>query len=238
MTHRSPLFTLLGLVVAFAIMFGVNLASSAPRDSYRASPSQAASATAAATSAASPSSTAPSSEPPSSSAPASPLASASATPQQSKFPHKVVYAGRTADDSAAIAVAVLGDQAAAYLCDGQDVESWLRGTVKGDEISLTSRKGAALEAKLAGKTLEGKIELNGDELKFAIKEAKPPAGLYRARGAKTSIGWIILPDGSQVGLQTSGEDSSPAPKLDPGNPEVTVDGELLHGEPVSGDQDV
>jgi hypothetical protein len=133
---------------------------------------------------------------------------------------------------------VLGDKAAAYLCDGHDVESWLRGTVKGDEISLTSRKGAALEAKLVGRTLRGKIEVNGDELKFAIKEAKPPAGLYRARGAKTTIGWIILPDGSQVGIQTSGEESAAAPKLDPDNPEVTVDGESLQGEPVSGDQDV
>jgi hypothetical protein len=150
----------------------------------------------------------------------------------------VVYAGRTTDDSAAIAVAILGNRAAAYLCDGQDVESWLRGSVNGNEISLKSRKGASLEAKLAGKTLEGKIEVNDDELKFAIKEAKPPAGLYRARGAKTTIGWILLPDGSQVGIQTSGEDSASAPKLDPANPEVTVDGESLQGEPVSGDQDV
>jgi hypothetical protein len=237
-THRSPLVTLLGLVVAFAIMFGVNLASSAPRDSYTAGPGATPSATAAATSAASPTAAATSSEPPSASAPPSPPPSASETAAENTFPHKVVYAGRTTDDSAAIAVAVLGGKAAAYLCDGRDVESWLRGTVKGDEISLTSRKGAALEAKLAGKTLEGKIELNGDELKFTIKEAKPPAGLYRARGAKTTIGWIILPDGSQVGIQTSGEDSSPAPKLDPGNPEVTVDGDSLQGEPVSGDQDV
>jgi hypothetical protein len=235
-THRSPLVTLLGLVVAFAIMFGVNLASSAPRNSYTAGPGATPSATAAATSAASPTAAATSSEPPS--APPSPPPSASETAVENTFPHKVVYAGRTADDSAAIAVAILGDRTAAYLCDGHDVESWLRGRVKGDEISLASRKGAALEAKLAGKTLEGKIELNGDELKFAIKEAKPPAGLYRARGAKTTIGWIILPDGSQVGIQTSGEESGPAPKLDPDNPEVTVDGESLQGEPVSGDQDV
>jgi hypothetical protein len=84
----------------------------------------------------------------------------------------------------------------------------------------------------------GKIELDNDELKFAIKEAKPPAGLYRARGAKTTIGWIILPDGSQVGIETSGEESGPAPELDPDNPSVTVDGESLQGEPVSGDLDV
>jgi hypothetical protein len=237
-THRSPLVTLLGLVAAFAIMFGVNLASSAPRDSYSAGPGSTPSATAAATSAANPTSAAPSSEPPSATPPPTPSHSASKTAKGEEFPNKIVYAGRTADDSAAIAIAILGDQAAAYLCDGENVESWLRGTVKGNEISLTSRKGAALEAKLNGRTLVGKIELDNDELKFAIKEAKPPAGLYRARGAKTTIGWIILPDGSQVGIETSGEESGPAPELDPDNPSVTVDGESLQGEPVSGDLDV
>jgi hypothetical protein len=32
----------------------------------------------------------------------------------------------------------------------------------------------------------------------------------------------VLPDGSQVGVQTTGEESAPAPELDPDNPEVTV----------------
>jgi len=233
-THRSPLVTLLGLVAAFAIMFGVNMASSAPRDSYGASPSPAPSATAAVPSPADQTSAAPSSEPPSPIPPPSP----SETEEVEKFPNKVVYAGRTDDDSAAIAVAILGDQAAAYLCDGRDVESWLRGTVKGDEISLTSKKGASLEARLVHGALEGKIEVADKELHFTINEAKPPAGLYRARGAKTTIGWIILPDGSQVGIQTTGEESASAPKLDPDNPQVTVDGESLQGEPVSGDLDV
>ena len=48
----------------------------------------------------------------------------------------------------------------------------------------------------------------------------------------------MLPDGSQVGVQTTGEESTPAPELDPAQPEVTVEGEALKGEPVSGDQDV
>jgi hypothetical protein len=232
-THRSPLVTLLGLVGLFAIMFGVNLASSAPRDSYAGSPSPVPSVTAAA-----PTSAEPTSEPPSPSPPfPSPAPSASET-EVEKFPNKVVYAGRTEDDSAAIAVAVLGDQAAAYLCDGNDVEAWFRGEVVGDEISLTSRRGASLEAKLVHGALEGKIELGDEELTFLVNEAEPPAGLYRARGSKTTIGWIILPDGSQVGIQTTGEESAPAPELDPDNPEVTVDGESLQGEPVSGDLDV
>jgi hypothetical protein len=234
-THRSPLVTLLGLVALFAIMFGVNLASSEPRDSYTGSPSPAASPTAA-TSPADPSPAPPTREPPS--PPPTATATATENTETEKFPNKVVYAGRTDDDSAAIAVAVLGNRAAAYLCDGNDVEAWFRGKVVRDEISLTSKGGASLQAKLVHGGLEGKIKLNAEELAFTIGQAEPPAGLYRARGSKTTIGWIILPDGSQVGIQTTGEESAPAPKLDPDNPEVTVDGEQLQGEPVSGDLDV
>ena len=133
-----------------------------------------------------------------------------------------------------------GTKAAAYLCDGESVESWLRGTVEdGDTLSLRNKNGSnELEARLDDGRLEGKVDLNGDELEFTLDKAEKPAGLYRARGAKTTIGWIVLPDGSQVGVQTTGEESTPAPELDPAQPEVTVDGEALTGEPVSGDQDV
>ena len=241
MTHRSPLVTLAGLVIAFAVMFGVNLASSAPAGSYsrrarprrrprRRRPTHDRRATAAErteTASASPAET---------TAP-----SPSATESEdggSEFPAKIVYAGRTRDDSAAIAVAVLGEKAAAYLCDGRNVESWLRGTVDKDEIKLESKDGAKLEAGLDGNRLEGTIEVNDEKLRFEIREAKKPAGLYRAKGSKTTIGWIVLPDGSQVGIQTTGEESSAAPELDPDAPQVSVDGEQLDAEPVSGDEDL
>jgi hypothetical protein len=232
-THRSPLVTLIGLVAAFAIMFGVNLAvTDATAD--RADPGAAPSATAGASA---PATSAPPS--PSASAPASPSAT-EPEPAGEQFPGEVVYAGRTEDGGVAVAVAVRGNQAAAYLCDGESVESWLRGTVKdGDTLSLRNKSGTnELEAKLDDGRLEGKVDLDGNELEFTLDQAEKPAGLYRARGAKTTIGWIVLPDGSQVGVQTTGEESTPAPELDPDNPEVTVDGEALRSEPVSGDQDV
>ena len=237
MKYRSPLFTLAGLVLAFAIMFGVNIANSGPRV-YTGAPPAATTVAAA-----------PSSSPAASSEPASPTASetaaASASPQETTtstkprtIPDRVVYAGHTKDGSAGIAVAVLGDHSAAYFCDGRSIESWLRGEVNIDTISLTSKRGAKLEARLDGNVLRGTIKVAGTKQTFAIKEAKKPAGLYRAKGSKTTIGWIVLPDGSQVGVQTTGSDSVPAPKLDPDQTEVTVDGETLTAEPVSGDQDV
>ena len=149
-----------------------------------------------------------------------------------------MYAGRAEDSPAAIAVAVLGDQAAAYFCDGRNVEAWFRGTVDGGHISLKSKSGATLQAKLDGNHIKGTVEIKNDTLKFEINEAKKPAGLYRARGSKTTIGWIVLEDGSQVGVQTTGADSSAAPELDPESPQVTVDGENLDAAPVNGDEDL
>ena len=233
MTHRSPLVTLIGLVAAFAIMFGVNLASSGSAAELPVPPSTGTTASAPGTSAP------PTSAEPSASPSTAPSPAPTATEDDEQFPDQVVYAGRTEDGTVAVAVAVLGNQAAAYLCDGESVESWLRGTVDGEQLSLRNKNGSTeLEAKLEKGQLEGKIDLDGDELEFTIGEARKPAGLYRARGAKTTIGWIVLPDGSQVGVKTTGEESTPAPELDPDTPGVTVDGETLQGEPVSGDQDV
>jgi hypothetical protein len=149
-----------------------------------------------------------------------------------------VYAGRTDDHTAAIAVAVVGDLAAAYLCDGRNVEAWFRGTVEGGDLSLKSKSGGTLEAKLDGDHIKGTVQVNNDTLRFEINEAKKPAGLYRARGSQTTIGWIVLEDGSQVGVQTSGADSSAAPQLDPENPQVSVGGEDLDAAPVNGDEEL
>jgi hypothetical protein len=227
--HRSPLVTLAAVALAFAIMFTVNMLSGPPGSSSTgaAGPS-AAPTTAAATGSSRVTET----------TPGTASASASETGEDSEFPEKVVYAGRTDDGPAAIAVAVLGNQAAAYVCDGRNVESWFRGTVEGGHITLQSKSGATLQAELDGDHLKGTVQIKNDTQKFEINEANKPAGLYRARGSNTSIGWIVLEDGSQVGVQTTGTDSSAAPQLDPENPQVMVDGESLNAAPVVGDEDL
>jgi hypothetical protein len=224
--HRSPLVTLAAVALAFAIMFTVNMLSGPPGSSSTgtAGPSAAPTTTG--------------SHQATETTPGTASDSASETAEDSAFPEKVVYAGRTDDGPAAIAVAVLGNQAAAYVCDGRNVESWFRGTVKGGRITLKSKSGATLQAELDGDHLKGTVEINNDTQKFEINEANKPAGLYRARGSTTTIGWIVLEDGSQVGVQTTGTDSSAAPELDPETPQVMVDGESLNAAPVNGDEDL
>jgi hypothetical protein len=226
--HRSPLITLAAVALAFAIMFTVNILSGPPGSSSTGTAGPAATPTTAAATA----------SPELTETPGTPSASASETAEDSAFPEKVVYAGRTDDGPAAIAVAVLGNQAAAYVCDGRNLESWFRGSVEGGRISLKSKSGATLQAELDGDHLKGTVQIKDDTQKFEINEASKPAGLYRARGSETTIGWIVLEDGSQVGVQTTGEDSSAAPQLDPENPQVTVDGENLDAAPVNGNEDL
>jgi hypothetical protein len=228
--HRSPLITLAAVTLAFIIMFTVDVLAGPPGGN---------SAQPAVTSAPpAPASAASLSPQPSKTAAATPSASASKSSEESKFPKKVVYAGHAEGRSGALAVALLGNQSAAYFCDGRSIESWLRGDVKGADISLKSKDGAALQASLDGDHLKGTLKINNDKLKFEINEAKKPAGLYRARGSKTTIGWIVLEDGSEVGVQRNGADSTPAPELNPENPQVTVDGESLNAQPVNGKEDL
>ena len=227
MKHRSPLVTLAAVVVAFLIMFTVNMLVSPPGGS--------------AGEPASPPAAPPSTEPAqqTTTAVATPSATASKSTEDKSFPNKIVYAGHTEDKSGAIAVAVLGDQAAAYFCDGRSIESWLRGTVQGRVISLRSKDGATTaQARLDGDHLKGTLKIKNERHKFEINEAKKPAGLYRARGSKTTIGWIVLKDGSQVGVQTAGTNSTAAPQLNPQSPQVTANGESLDAKPINGDEDL
>jgi hypothetical protein len=227
--HRSPLITLAAVVLAFAIMFIVDILSGPPGNSSTGTANP---------SAAPPTANASSTSPqPTETTVASTSPSASKSTEDSKFPEKIVYAGHAEDGAGAIAVAVLGTQAAAYFCDGRSVESWFRGAVTGSDISLKSRDGATLQASLDDDHLKGSLRMKNDRLRFEINKAKKPAGLYRARGSKITIGWIVLEDGSEVGVQTTG-DSTPAPDINPQDPQVTVDGEQLDAAPVNGNEDL
>jgi len=230
--NRGPLLTLGGLAALFVLMFAVNLANSQPS----AQPYGIPSATAAPASAtATPE---PVSPPPSPSPKPQPTAEPTEEPSpKSVYPDEVVYAGRTKDGSIAVAVAVLNGRAAAYICDGRRIEAWMKGAVDGERDLAVSGQQSALKAELRTSgpdRLVGQVQAKGRTWSFEIGVAKKPAGLYRARGAKTTIGWIVLPDGSQVGLQTDGDGTSRAPELDLDRPTVSADGEQVKAGPVSG----
>ena len=158
-------------------------------------------------------------------------------PPSPQFPAEVVYTGRADGSPTAIAVAVKGDESAAYLCDGKNLELWLRGTAKDGKVDLKSADGAStLTAQLnAESLLAGTISLAGAPLNFAIPVGPPPAGLYRGQNGETSVGWIIMPNGQQVGIASSGSTKKPAPMLDPAKGGATVDGKFVPAEKVTGE---
>ncbi|MFF3613890.1 hypothetical protein [Streptomyces sp. NPDC002580] len=178
---------------------------------------------------------------------ASVSASASASPSPGVSPRpsptrgavaNADYAGRTDDDSSAVAVSVRGGKAIAYFCDGHDKESWLKGDVKDDgTMKLTGGHGDVLDGKLRdGKRIDGTAAVGGQRYGFRADKTVKPSGLYRAtatvRGAKVDGGWIVLPDGKQVGVVERDGTPSAAPEIDPETGAVTIDGQKIVARPV------
>ena len=152
------------------------------------------------------------------------------------FPAEALYAGDATGSDIAVAVAVKGDQASAYLCDGANVEDWLKGSAENGQLELTSKDGASsLTAKLEGDRLVGEIDVDGEALPFSIGVADSPAGLYRGENGETTVGWIIMPNGQQVGIASTAGEETPAPELDPGKGFVTVEGKRVDAQQVEGD---
>jgi hypothetical protein len=233
--HRSPLITLLavgagigGLLLANAIRTTDDTAAGTPTGTASTAPT---------TALTTPPTTAPTSEP--TQAPSSkPTQPPSVTAKPPAFPNKIVYAGRTVDRRASVAIAVLNGRSAAYFCDGRAVEAWFTGTAANGRIALRSKKGDTIEARLKGADVTGEVRIGARAFRFTVGKAEPPAGLYRGRasvnGRTTTIGWIVLPDGTQVGISSDATSAEPAPQLNPSEGGVTVDGTRIDASPVSG----
>jgi hypothetical protein len=223
MRSRGPLITLGAVVILAALLLVANTLAGGPASPTSAAATPAGSATSA--------------------PPAGSAATPSPTPQPPPAPVQAVFAGVTSGDEATLAVAVSAGQAAAYLCDGANVEAWLQGTVTGDQIALTGRNGAGLTASIAGPAMLGTVTTNtGQVLPFSAAQAAPPAGVYQARGTlnglATRIGWAVLPDGRQVGLATVDGNKRPAPPLDLATGGFTLDGTASTAGPVAGSDTV
>lgn len=225
MGQRSPLVTLAAAAVGLVALLVVN--------STQTTSTGAASSGAVVTSVpvTPPNTGRPTTSPPPSSP--QPTATKQAAPTPSQV--AVVYAGRTANREATLAVAVKGGRAAAYFCDGRSIEAWLTGTRTGNDLTLRSRGGDRLVANLDTGQVTGTVTVHGRTLRFTIDKADKPAGLYRAKTSGNTIGWIVLADGSQVGIDNDGT-PAPAPPLDPSTGTSTVGGTPVTATSVTGDE--
>jgi hypothetical protein len=145
------------------------------------------------------------------SAPASTAATPPAKPAKPTPPLRVdvngTWAGKVGGTGTTLAIAVKNGTAVAYLCDGDRIEAWMRGTAIGSLLTMKAVKGnGRLTGTLRGDRASGQVTEAAKDRAFDIGAVSKPSGLYRAtanvRGAAVVGGWIVLPSGRQVGLAT------------------------------------
>ena len=232
MKLNTPLVTLLtGAALGIVLLVASMLAAHTKAPGYTAASS---------------SSSAPAAISPATPAPAPATASSPATAATSATAADVVkgdYAGRVHGGGASIAIAIHGSQAIAYVCNGSVVEAWFQGTAASGRLVMTGKNGARLNATYYAKKANGDVVADGFHYTFSVPVVHKPSGLYRAtadvRGATIKAGWIVLPDGTQVGSLES--DASAAVPAATGAPALDVaagtaqDGStVLHANAVSG----
>ena len=146
---------------------------------------------------------------------------APSTPPPPAFPAKADYVGKipTANGTITLEITVEGDKAIAYACDGNTVESWLRGSAANGAVSLASKdKSGRLEGHLEGSAIVGTLWIGEKKWDFNAPVAQPPAGLYVYENAGVRNSWIVDSSGGVTGVQRR-EDNSTAPA-----PTLTTDG--------------
>ena len=250
MKRNTPLITLLtGAVLGVVLLVASMMAtpSGTPVNYSAAAASSAAPSSAAASSPApaesSPATSAAPSE--SSEAPGPSSAEPEAPEPTRTTPTRADFAGRVGGGGGSVAVAVHGDKAVAYVCNGSTVEGWMRGKVQNGKLVLTGKNKAHLTASYHAGKVTGDVEAHGTDYSFSMstvsKSSSKSSGLYQAtavvQGKTIKAGWIVLGDGTQIGsVETDelAENAVPAPKLDVATMTARIGNVVLHAVPVSG----
>ena len=135
---------------------------------------------------------------------------ATASSSKSYVPPKADYVGQVNGGGAAVAISVHQGKAVAYVCNGHAVAAWYRGTAVNGKLDLTGKNGARLTVDYHSGTATGSVMADGVQYSFSasmvhgtVPTGQRPPGLYEATatvdGVSIKAGWIVLPDGSQVG---------------------------------------
>jgi hypothetical protein len=172
---------------------------------------------------------------------AAPAPAPTPAPPAPAFPAKADYVGKipTAKGTITLDITVEGNKAVAYACDGNSIESWLRGSATNGALSLASKdKTGRLEGRLEGNAVVGTLWIGEKKWDFKADPAQPPAGLYIYDNAGVRNGWIIDGTGGVTGVQRRPDGSTaPAPGLSIDRTAV-IDGQTIVATKVEGASDV
>ena len=159
-----------------------------------------------------------------------------AAPSVTPFPAKADYVGEVATATGAItlSIAVEGDKAIAYACDGKAIESWLQGSATNGVLNLAGKNNSRLEGSLDGPNVTGTLWIGDKSWNFIAAPVQPPAGLYVYQDNGTRDSWIVAADGTVTGVQRGADGATaPAPALSPDGKAV-VNGRTVTATQVSG----
>ncbi len=185
-------------------------------------------------------------------APGKPVAGSAATtaqppptqppaPAPPAFPAKADYVGKvpSANGVITVEITVEGNAAIAYACDGNTVESWLRGPASNGTVSLANKdKTSRLDGHLQGDAVVGTLSIGDKKWDFSAPLAQPPAGLYVYTDGGVRGSWIVDSDGAVTGvLRLSDGSTVPAPGLETDQTSV-IDGRTVTATRVQGSSDV
>jgi hypothetical protein len=143
-------------------------------------------------------------------APAAAPGTAPASSSTSYAPPQANYVAQVNGGGAAVAISVHQGKAVAYVCNGHAVAAWYRGTADHGKLRLTGKNGARLSVDYHSGSASGSVTADGAQYSFTastvpgtVTSGQRPPGLYEATatvdGVPIKAGWIVLPDGSQVG---------------------------------------
>ena len=133
----------------------------------------------------------------------------------------MVFVGKIPQSRAFIAIAFQQQRVLAYVCDGQQIAEWFKGSVTDQNtLKLQSKNGAVLVATLDAQSARGSLELPSGHFAFAAIPARDQAALYRAErqdGQKAVAGWIVLSNGEQRSAMVNQTGVHVAPPLETKN---------------------
>lgn len=162
-------------------------------------------------------------------------------PKPPAFPAKADYIGKipTARGALTVEITVEGDKAVAYACDGNTVESWLRGPAVDGAVNLVSKDATSrLAGRLDGDAVVGTLSIGQKTWDFSASISQPPAGLYVYQDAGVRGTWIVDSAGAVTGVMRLSDGSTvPAPGLETDQTSV-IDGRAVTATRVQGSSDV
>ncbi|MFP5020989.1 hypothetical protein [Pseudonocardia phyllosphaerae] len=129
---------------------------------------------------------------------------------------KVVYDGRSTDGKVTVTIWVTNGKAKAYVCDGDELESWTRGTVQqGAATRLTGKNGAWVEYTVADGVATGTARAAGKSWEFSIGKKGPEKSGAGESGAGESGSGQSGDSTKKDWKADSSSGSAPAPAPEP-----------------------